>query len=269
VKLWSLASMASGSSSSKLTQQQQGRNPLLATLRGHSDCVTDLLTSAHNSNRSRSSSRLLSCSRDCRVKLWDINSQSCVITWKMTSPCNKLLQVPDLGGCIAAVGPRAITLLDPRLDPRSSGSGGASSAGVLRVQWPSGSLACAAAYGTMLAGGGRKGVRVWDVRMPPPQQSSSSSRIGACNSSSSADRQSTSTAVAGRSSAAAAAASPSSSSSRVLFSAHMPNNQPVTSLQLSRVRLVAATSRVVLHSPASVAVWSIPDGQRLQKLSST
>jgi hypothetical protein len=38
---------------------------------------------------------------------------------------------------------------------------------------------------------------------------------------------------------------------------------------LSRVRLVAATSCVVLHSPASVAVWSIPDGQRLQKLSST
>jgi hypothetical protein len=40
-------------------------------------------------------------------------------------------------------------------------------------------------------------------------------------------------------------------------------------LNLSRVRLVAATSSVVLHSPASLAVWSIPDGARLQKLSST
>jgi WD40 repeat protein len=257
VKLWSLASTALGSSS-KLTQQQQqqqqqqGRNPLLATLRGHSDCVTDLLMSANNSSSSSSSSRLISCSRDCRVKLWDVNSQACVITWKMTSPCNKLLQGLDLGGCIAAAGPRAIMVLDPRF--KGGGLGGAGSSGVSKVQWPSGSLNCAAAYGSMLAGGGRKGVRVWDIRMPPLQQNSSSS------SSNSSCRHPA---------AAAGASTTSSSSSSVLFSAHMPNNEPVTSLHLSRVRLAAATSRVALHSMASVAVWSIPVGQRLQQLSST
>ncbi|WIA22328.1 hypothetical protein OEZ85_004642 [Tetradesmus obliquus] len=49
----------------------------------------------------------------------------------------------------------------------------------------------------------------------------------------------------------------------------MPDNEPVTALQLSRVRLVAATSRVALHSAASVTVWIIPEWQRLQRLSST
>uniref|UniRef100_A0A383W1I9 Uncharacterized protein n=1 Tax=Tetradesmus obliquus TaxID=3088 RepID=A0A383W1I9_TETOB len=270
VKLWSIASLtpgASSSSSSKsLQQQQQGRNPLLATLRGHSDCVTDLLLPPDSSCSSSCSSRLFSCSRDCRIKLWDVNSQSCVITWKMTSPCHQLLSGLDLGSCIAAVGSHAIMLLDTRI---KGGSRESAAAGVLRLQWPSGSLNCAAAYGSMLAGGGRRGVRVWDVRMLPQQHSSGSSNNGP-----GASKPSTSNAVVGARRAAAAATTPapistSSGSSRVLFSAHMPDNEPVTALQLSRVRLVAATSRVALHSAASVTVWIIPEWQRLQRLSST
>jgi hypothetical protein len=61
----------------------------------------------------------------------------------------------------------------------------------------------------------------------------------------------------------------SSSVSTELLSSRMPNGEPVSLLHVDRVELVAATSTSALHSPASIAVWSLPCGQRVQLLSST
>lgn len=248
---------SSSSSCKRAGQMQQCRNPLLATFRGHSDCVTDLLLVPQSSS-SGGACKLLSSSRDCRVKLWDPNRQSCVSTWKLPAPCYKLLDGLDVGSCVAAVGSHAFMLLDIRMQ----GSNSSASAAVLRVQWPSGTLDCASAYGSMLAGGGRKGVRVWDVRAPPHSANSATHGSG-CHAPD-----------PGRLAAKAVAphnlgSASSAGSSRVLFSAHMPDHEPVTAVHLSRVRLVAATSKAVLHSPASIAVWSVPSGQKLNQLSST
>lgn len=88
------------------------------------------------------------------------------------------------------------------------------------------------AHGSIIAAGGCKGVRAWDVRV-------TSSNKG------------------------------SKGASTELFSSRMPNGEPVSLVHADRVELVAATNTSALHSPASIAVWSLPCGQRVQLLSST
>jgi len=122
------------------------------------------------------------------------------------------------------------------LDVRTPGSAGSTTRGVATVSWPSCHLAAAAAHGTIIAAGGCRGVRVWDVRMTGDSSSNSSRGSGVRNE---------------------------------LFTSRMPNSEPVSLLHMDRLELVAATSTSALHSPASIAVWSLPCGQRVQLLSST
>lgn len=145
IKLWSLAAIqqtqpASGSSSrtqqrsrSSLKQgagaggedgggadrwgnskpQQQARNPLLGTLRGHSGQVTSLLAwpaagpAAHSQGPA---SGLLSGSADSRLKLWDVSEgrRACAATWRLQEPCMQLLSGLDLPGCAVAVLPNGL-----------------------------------------------------------------------------------------------------------------------------------------------------------------
>lgn len=124
------------------------------------------------------------------------------------------------------------------LDVRVPGSGSSHSPGVVNMPWPGCHLLAAAGYGSCVAAGGCKGVRAWDVRV------SSSSNSGGH-------------------------AAGSNSDTTLLLDSHMPNREPVSLLHLDRVQLVAATSASALHSPASIAVWSVPAGQRVKLLSST
>jgi hypothetical protein len=56
----------------------------------------------------------------------------------------------------------------------------------------------------------------------------------------------------------------SKSRPRLLLSERMPNGEPAAQLQLDRVKLVAATRRVVLHSPGSIAVFGMIAGLTAQ-----
>lgn len=209
--------------------QQQGRGPLLATLHGHAGPVTSLLLLEPTG--------LLSCSRDCRLKLWDVASGSCAGTWKLDGPAIRLLGRVS-SGAVALQGPSSLWLLDPRAPSTSSSS---SSAGCVHVQRQLGSLACAAAHGQLLAAGGRRGAAVWDVRV---LQSRGGSRGGS-------------------------SISGGGSGGSPLFSGQLPGRTPVTSLSLERTKLVACGHRVGLHRAASIGVWRVPDGTPLTLLSST
>jgi WD40 repeat protein len=231
---------------------QQGRRPLQATLRGHGDCVTGLLvvdrdilcsTSKDNSSSSSSSSSssclhmLASSSRDGRIKLWDLNSQSCVSTWKPSSSSVSLIPGQTLGNVVAAVAGADLALVDLRSNTSAAFK-------IINALKPPGSgrpvaISCSAAHGSMFALGGRRAVQVWDVRKLSSSSSSSSSHAGqGCKP-----------------------------NCQPVFSSRLPLDQPVTALHLDRVKLVAATSRVTLHSGGSVTVWSLPSGAMVQQLS--
>lgn len=118
-------------------QQQQVRNPLLGTMRGHSGTVTALLSwpqpgaaaaaggggtcdvgSSSSGSDSCSSSIILSCGTDCRVKLWDVaeSRRCCVGTWRLSGPCRGLLG----GGLGDAPGGRsAVVMLPNTLEVRA------------------------------------------------------------------------------------------------------------------------------------------------------
>lgn len=133
-----------------------------------------------------------------------------------------------------------LAVLSQVIDVRTPGSGSSTSQGVITIEWPECHLAAATAYGTIVAAGGCRGVRAWDVRT----SSSNSGDGGRRNGS-------------------------GSGVSTELLSSRMPDGEPVSLLHVDRVELVAATSTSALHSPASIAVWSLPCGQRVQLLSST
>lgn len=136
-------------------------------------------------------------------------------------------------------------VFDVRAPPSSSAT---SQQGVATVYWPGCHIAAAAAHGTTIAGGGCKGVRAWDVRMASSNTASASSGGGA---------------------GAGDGGGSGGGHHTPLVSSRMPNSECVSLLHMERVQLVAATSKSVLHSPASIAVWSLPSGQRVQLLSST
>lgn len=93
--------------------QQQARNPLLGTLRGHSGPVTSLLAwpaASPAANGHSPASGLLSGSDDSRVKLWDVSEgrRACAATWRLQVPCMQLLSGLDLPGCAVAVLPNGL-----------------------------------------------------------------------------------------------------------------------------------------------------------------
>lgn len=125
-----------------------------------------------------------------------------------------------------------------------SGCGAAPGRGVITVEQPSGSIKAAAAHDTYLAAACSKGIRAWDLRFCNSSGNASSSTNNSSNS--------------------------NSSRSGLLFVRRMPDSaQPVCQLHLDRVKLVAASSAALLHSPGGIAVWSMPGGKLLQQLSST
>lgn len=115
-------------------------------------------------------------------------------------------------------------------------TGSAVSQGILTLPWPSQPLNTAAVKGFIIAAGGREGVRAWDVR-----RAASSSSISAGGS---------------------------GGSKRLLLSGCLPNKAHVSHLHLDSLKLVAASSQTKLHSAAGIAVWSLPDGNRLELPSS-
>eukprot|EP00775_Hariotina_reticulata_P001649 gene1649-1991_t len=181
---------------------------------------------------------LASSSKDGRIKLWDLNSQSCVSTWKVGGS-NSVNLIPGqaLGSVVAATAGADLALVNLR----TSATSGLKIIKVLRGQGSGRSevISCSAAYGSMLAFGGRRAVQVWDIRKLP-SSSSSSHAADACRA-----------------------------NCQPVLSTRLPLDQHVAALHLDRVKLVASTRRVTLHSGGSVTVWSLPSGAMAQQLSSS
>lgn len=177
-------------------------------------------------------SGLVSSGRDCRVKCWDLTTQACAATIKLSSPSSQLLNIALGDHCMVCRGVRVIELLDLRC-----------ATPVMRVQSPSGAFSCMCVHKGLVAAGHRNKASVWDLRCAVPAGSSSSP-----------------SSMHGPTGHRAPAA---------LLSVKQSRGMPISSIYLDRLKLVTATSAVQLHAGDSINVWSMPDGRALRQLSCT
>lgn len=172
---------------------------------------------------------LLTTAAEPKAKLWDLAASSCAATFKLPRPCSQILKGFECGPCVAAAAPGVGLLL---LDPRAPG-------GV--VTWlmtPRGRVHAAAAHGSLLAAASRSSVQVWDARQLPTNTTRSSSGGG-------------------------------QQGCPALYRLTTPGGWTVNRLLVDRVKVVAATSAVVLHAHSSIAVWGLPEGRLVNQLSCT